>query len=95
MMEKSVLLEKNEFSKTYLKGAIKIYIAKAYDEDSKQHFVVISIPEIEHLDVLKVQLPIGFEFAEQRDLFFDGFDPDTFMPLLEQKTLENRKISEN
>ena len=95
MIDKSVLLEKNEFSKTFRKGAIKIYIAKAYDEDSKQHFVVISIPEIEHLNVLKVQLPISFEFAEQRDLFFDGFDPDAFMPLLEQKIIENKKISEN
>lgn len=95
MMEKSVLLEKNEFSKTYRKGATKIYIAKAYDEDSKQHFVVVSIPEIEHLEVLKLQLPISFEFAEQRDLFFEGFDPDEFMPLLEKRIIDNRKISEN
>lgn len=94
-MEKAVLLEKNEFSKTYRKGAVSIYIAKAYDEDSKKHFVVISIPEIAHLNVLKLQLPITFDFPEQRDLFFDGFEPDEFMPLLEQKIIDNRKISEN
>ena len=94
-MEKAELLEKNEFSKTYRKGEIKIYIAKAYDEETKKHFVVISIPEIAHLNVLKVQLPIAFDYTEQRDMFFDGFEPDNFMPLLEQKILDNRKISEN
>ena len=94
-MESAVLLEKNEFSKTYRKGAISIYIAKAYDEDTKKHFVVISIPEIAHLNVLKLQLPISFDFSEQRDLFFDGFEPDEFMPLLEQKIKDNRKLSEN
>lgn len=94
-MNKFNLLDKNEFSKTFRKGAISIYIAKAYDEDTKKHFVVISIPEIEHLNVIKLQLPIAFDFAEQRDLFFDGFEPDEFMPLLEQKIIDNRKISEN
>jgi hypothetical protein len=94
-LEKAELLEKNEFSKTYRKGSISIYIAKAYDEETAKHFVVISIPAIEHLNVLKVQLPIAFDYAEQRDMFFDGFEPDAFMPLLEQKILDNRKISEN
>lgn len=95
MLEQAVLLEKNEFSKTYRKGAISIYIAKAFDEETKKHFVVISIPEIPHLNVLKLQLPISFDYTEQRDLFFDGFEPDDFMPLLEQKIIDNRKISEN
>ena len=94
-MENAVLLEKNEFSKTYRKGAVSIYIAKAYDDDTKKHFVVISIPEIPHLNVLKLQLPISFDYPEQRDLFFDGFEPDDFMPLLEQKIKDNRKLSEN
>lgn len=89
------LIDKNEFSKTYRKESISIYIAKAYDKDTKKHFVVISIPEIEHLNVIKLQLPIAFDFAEQRDLFFDGFEPDEFLPLLEQKIKDNRKISEN
>ena len=89
------LIDENKFSKTYRKESISIYIAKAYDEDTKKHFVVISIPEIAHLNVIKLQLPIAFDFAEQRDLFFDGFEPDLFMPLLEQKIKDNRKSSEN
>jgi len=94
-MNQFELLDKNEFSKTYRRGAVSIYIAKAYDEDSQKHFVVISIPEIAHLNVSKLQLPITFDFLEQRDLFFDGFEPDNFMPLLEQKIIDNRIISEN
>lgn len=94
-MEQAVLLEKNEFSKTYRMGAISIYIAKAYDEETKKHFVVVSIPEIPHLNVLKLQLPISFDIEGQRDFFFDGFEPEKFMPILEQKILDNRKISDN
>ena len=94
-MEQAILLDKNDFSKTYRKGDISIYIAKAYDEETKKHFVVISIPEIAHLNVLKIQLPIGFDYEGQRDMFFDGFEPDTFMPLLEKRIIENRKSSEN
>ena len=57
-MNKFQLLEKNDFSRTYRKGDILVYVAKAYDEESKLHFVVISIPEIPHLGVVKLQLPI-------------------------------------
>ena len=89
-MENAVLLEKNEFSRTYRKGEVMIYVAKAYDEESKIHFVVISIPEIPHLGVLKLQLPIKFEFEPMRDAFIDNFDCDIFLKELEERIISNR-----
>lgn len=94
-MEKSILLEKNDFSRTYRKGDIMLYIAKAYDEESKTHFVVISIPEIPHLGVLKLQLPIHFEYEPMRDAFIDNFDCDVFFQELEERIISNRKNVEN
>lgn len=89
-MEKAVLLEKNDFSRTYRKGDIRVYLAKAYDEESKIHFVVISIPEIPHLGVLKLQLPINFEYEPMRDAFIETFDCDTFLKELEERIISNR-----
>ena len=94
-MENAVLLEKNEFSKTYRKGDVMIYIAKSYDDASAQHFIVISIPEIPNLGVLKLQLPINFEFEAMRDAFFDTFDCDVFLVELEKRIISNRQNVEN
>lgn len=94
-MEKSTLLEKNDFSRTYRKGDIMLYIAKAYDEESKTHFVVISIPEISHLGVVKLQLPIHFDYEAMRDAFIDNFDCDVFLKELEERIISNRKNVEN
>lgn len=89
-MEKAVLLEKNDFSRTYRKGDIRVYLAKAYDEESKFHFAVISIPEIPHLGVSKLQLPINFEYENMRDTFIETFDCDTFLKELEIRIITNR-----
>lgn len=94
-MEQAVLLEKNEFSRTYRKGEVMIYVAKAYDEESRLHFVVVSIPEIPHLGVLKLQLPIKFEFEPMRDAFIDNFDCDIFLKELEERIISNRNNVEN
>lgn len=94
-MNKFQLLEKNEFSRTYRKGDILVYVAKAYDEESKIHFVVISIPEIPHLGVLKLQLPINFEFEPMRDAFIETFDCDVFLKELEERIISNRNKVEN
>lgn len=94
-MENAVLLEKNEFSRTYRKGEVMIYVAKAYDEESRLHFVVVSIPEIPHLGVLKLQLPIKFEFEPMRDAFIDNFDCDIFLKELEERIISNRNNVEN
>jgi hypothetical protein len=89
-MNKFQLLEKNDFSRTYRKGDILVYVAKAYDEESKMHFVVISIPEIPHLGVLKLQLPINFEYEPMRDAFIETFDCDVFLKELEERIISNR-----
>jgi hypothetical protein len=89
-MNKFQLLEKNDFSRTYRKGDILVYVAKAYDEESKLHFVVISIPEIPHLGVLKLQLPINFEYEPMRDAFIETFDCDVFLKELEERIISNR-----
>lgn len=94
-MEKAQLLEKNDFSRTYRKGDILVYIAKAYDEESKLHFVVVSIPEIPHLGVVKLQLPIQFEYEPMRDAFIDNFDCDVFLKELEERIISNRNNVEN
>lgn len=89
-MEQAVLLEKNEFSRTYRKGDVMVYVAKAFDEESKLHFVVVSIPEIPNLGVLKLQLPIKFEFEPMRDAFIETFDCDIFLKELEERIISNR-----
>lgn len=94
-MENAVLLESNDFSRTYRKGDIMLYIAKAYDEPSQKHFVVISIPEIPHLGVLKLQLPIDFDYEPMRDAFFDTFNCDVFIKELEERIIYNSKNLEN
>lgn len=94
-MDKAQLIEKNEFSRTYRKGDIVVYVAKAYDEESKIHFVVISIPEIPHLGVLKLQLPINFEFEPMRDAFIETFDCDVFLKELEERIISNRNNVDN
>jgi hypothetical protein len=94
-MENAVLLEKNDFSRTYRKGSILVYIAKAYDEESKLHFVVISIPEIPHLGVVKLQLPIQFEIEPMRDAFIENFNCDVFLKELEERIISNRNNVEN
>ena len=94
-MDKAQLIEKNEFSRTYRKGEVMIYVAKAYDEESRLHFVVVSIPEIPHLGVLKLQLPIKFEFQPMRDAFIDNFDCDIFLKELEERIISNRNNVEN
>jgi hypothetical protein len=94
-MNKFQLLEKNDFSRTYRKGDILVYVAKAYDEESKIHFVVISIPEIPHLGVLKLQLPINFEYEPMRDAFIETFDCDVFLKELEERIISNRNNVEN
>jgi hypothetical protein len=94
-VEKAQLLEKNDFSRSYRKGDILVYIAKAYDEESKLHFVVVSIPEIPHLGVVKLQLPILFEYEPMRDAFIDNFDCDVFLKELEERIISNRNNVEN
>ena len=94
-MNKFQLLEKTDFSRTYRKGDILVYVAKAYDEESKIHFVVISIPEIPHLGVLKLQLPINFEYEPMRDAFIETFDCDVFLKELEERIISNRNNVEN
>jgi hypothetical protein len=94
-MENAVLLEKNEFSKTYRQGEVMIYVAKSYDDRTDLHYIVVSIPQIPHLGVLKLQLPIEFKFEPMRDAFFDRFDCDVFMKELEQKIISNRENLEN
>lgn len=94
-MDKAQLIEKNEFSRTYRKGDIVVYVAKAYDEESKIHFVVISIPEIPHLGVLKLQLPINFDYEPMRDAFIETFDCDVFLKELEERIISNRNNVDN
>jgi hypothetical protein len=94
-MENAVLLEKNEFSRTYRKGDVMVYVAKAYDEESRLHFVVVSIPEIPRLGVVKLQLPIKFEFEPMRDAFIENFDCDVFLRELEDRIISNRNNIEN
>jgi hypothetical protein len=83
-MENAVLLEKNEFSRTYRKG-----------EESRLHFVVVSIPDIPRLGVVKLQLPIKFEFEPMRDAFIENFDCDVFLRELEDRIISNRNNIEN
>lgn len=69
----------NEFSKTFDNGEIKLYIAKAVDEDSNKHFIVCSIPQIQEVDASSIQYPLEYQTAEERDANFQIFEENEAM----------------
>jgi len=73
-MEKAVLISENEFTKIFELDDIRVVFSKAYDEDSKLHFIVSSIPEIKELGVMHIQFPFTFKTEKQRDKGFKKMD---------------------
>lgn len=91
LKEKAVLVSENDFSKTFKCGDIELYVAKAENKDDGTHHVVCSIPIIEELNVLKIQMPFDFNSESHRDWFFNGFDADKFLEELIKHIIENAK----
>ncbi len=105
-MDTAILVDFNKYSKTYKVGMATLYISKAYDKpvgaDAEQHYVVVSVPHFPDLNVSNIQLPIGFNNEQERDVFFETFVCDNFVRLLRQRIIQNQakikdddKIREN
>ena len=73
----------NEFSKQFKYGNVDVYFNKAYDEDSKKHYIIASIPNIEEVNVSHLNYPFEFETSEDRDFAFDDFDGSKVTLLVE------------
>lgn len=73
-----VLESQNENTKIYNFNdkEIMLYISRAYDEESKRHFLTYDIPEIKELGVQRISDLKEFESAEVRDFLFNQIDED-------------------
>ena len=69
-----VILDENEFSKHFKYNNIEIFLAKAVDEETDKHFLVVSIPHIAEVEAQSLQYPISFDNAIERDEAFIKFD---------------------
>jgi len=61
-VRKAAILDgENMFSKKYLYGNVELYVAKAFDEKSKLHSLLFTIPNIPKLRVEQVVYPMEFK----------------------------------
>lgn len=94
-MDKAIILEDNEFSRTYQYGDVKLYIAKAFDDVQNKHYIICSIPEIPELSVLKIQYPMEFQVEADRDGVFNTFDAEDFIKSVKNQIIKNKEQYEN
>jgi hypothetical protein len=90
-MDKVIVLESNEYSRTYQLGDVKLYIAKAFDDVQNKHYIVCSIPEIPELNVLKIQYPMEFQLEADRDSVFETFDAEDFIQAVKNQIVKNNE----
>lgn len=70
------LIEANDFSKSFEYSDTKLFIGKAFDEETDKHFVVLSVPEILEVNAHNVQFPITFNSEKERDDAFYEMDEE-------------------
>lgn len=87
------LESQNEFSKHFKSEDIDIYLARAYDDESKGHFVVANIPVIPEARTEHITYPMPFGTEEERDEFFKVFNEadcndmiDTLINFMKEQT---------
>ena len=68
------LIEANDFSKSFEYSDTKLFIVKAFDEETDKHFVVLSVPEILEVNANNVQFPVSFDSEKERDDAFYEMD---------------------
>ena len=98
-VNKVKLVNANEFTKQFRwdEKEIDCYVSKAFDEETKQHWIVASIPSIKELSVNHIQYPFIFETEAERDMIFDDFQCEMFLEnLLSQikQQIEDAKQAE-
>ena len=96
--DKVKLVSENEFTKhhKYEEKEIDCYLSKAYDEESKKHFLVASMPKIPELNAIHIQYPMVFDTEEERNEFFDNFNALDFMEfILDQMKVQIEAAREN
>lgn len=71
---KAKLIEANDFSKSFEYGDVKLFIGKAFDEETDKHFVILSIPDIAEVNAHNVQFPVQFNTEKERDDAFYEMD---------------------
>lgn len=71
------LESENEFTKVFVDGDTKIYLSKAYDEDTDKHYLLALIPHISEVNASDIKYPFPFDTSEERDNEFANFDEAT------------------
>lgn len=74
----------NDYTKYFKLGDIDLYMHKAYDDDSKLHFIVFCIPELKELNATQIKYPIAFEDQNKRDEEFANFKIDDALHFYDQ-----------
>jgi len=90
-MTKLIVVDENQFSRTYQYGDVSLFIAKAYDDVQNKHYIVCSIPEIPELSVLKIQYPMEFQVEADRDSVFDTFDAVDFIEIVKAHIIKKKE----
>ena len=73
---KAKLIEANDFSKSFKHGDTKLYIGKAFDEETDKHFIILSLPDIKEANAHNVQFPVNFNSEQERDDAFYEMDEE-------------------
>jgi hypothetical protein len=94
----SILVSENEFTKVFKIDDVDMFVTQAYDEESKLHYLIISVPEIPKIGVAHIQFPIAFNLKEEmQQAFKEQLTPDWARKFLSdaiQHIEDNKKQSE-
>ncbi len=82
-MTKATIVSDNGFTKIFKWDDIDVFLSKAYDEDTKLHYSVISIKEIKEVNAHGVQFPFEFTTEMERDEHFSDFNEQSCMDFVD------------
>ena len=69
-----MLVSENDFTKVFKYGETDLYVTKAYDEDSDEHYLIACIPQIKELGESDIKYPLTYDNELLRDAGFREFD---------------------
>lgn len=85
----------NDFTKKFLYGDVELYVSKAFDEKSKFHCLLFSIPIIPELGVEQVSYPMEFQTEEYRDEMFEKLDATLIMERIYEQIIKNKELQKH
>ena len=88
------LESQNDVQKIFKSYDVDVYVGKAFDEETDNHFLIFSIPVIPEANVQHIQFPYVFDTEKERDDVFVNLD-DKYITVFVEKLIgqieENKK----